>query len=71
MQKMKVLAKFYDPLTPLPVFLRSSRSLPPPPLRVLAQFHVPFLIGICGVKMTSFIQLSIVEDDFPWDTSTI
>ena len=35
------------------------------------QFHVPFLIGICSVKMTSFIQLSIVEDDFPWDTSTI
>ena len=30
MQKMKVLAQFYDPLTPLPVFLRSSRSLPPP-----------------------------------------
>ena len=34
MQKMKVLAQFYDNLPTLPVFLRSSRSLPPPPFRL-------------------------------------
>ena len=30
-QKMKVLAQFYDPRPPVPVFLRSSRSLTPSP----------------------------------------
>ena len=36
MQKMKVLAQFYDPLTPLPVFLRSSRNekFATPPLEI-------------------------------------